>query len=112
MSKDNAGLPVTQKVLSKKVRNAMVLEACTDAADLYERWTSELQDFILTKSNSAHPDAMPPGVREAVMLGTIQAAMISHMALMNPETQAWAKKALEEGLEKIDVNSLLGGLLN
>lgn len=90
----------------------MVSEACKEAADFYEKWTNALQEHILSKSNSAHMDAMPPGVREAVMLGTIQAAMMSHIALMQPETQKWAMEALKAGMANIDAHSLLGGLLN
>ncbi len=90
----------------------MVKEAAKEAADFYEKWTNDLQDHILSNSNSAHPDAMPPGIREAIMLGTIQAAMMSHVSLMKPETQRWALEALKAGVANIDVTSLLGGLVH
>jgi len=104
--------PVLETRLSEPVRQAMINEACKEAAEFYEKWTTEMQQHILSKSNSAHKDAMPPGIREAVMLGSVAACLSAHMAMLSPESRKYAEAAARTGAKAIDAHSLMGGVFN
>lgn len=96
--------------LSDPVKKAMIDEAMREAADIYAQITDAMQAHIKETKASAHPHAMPLGIREAVMLGAIGACIANHVALLQPETRKWAQMAMKEANQLLDAQSLLGGL--
>jgi len=92
-------------------QKAEIAAVVRKAADLYEKW-AQLLSAEITDSQSVELDAMPPGIEQAIMLGTIGGCIASNIALMKPETQQWAAKALQESARAIDVVSLFGGSSN